>query len=43
MTRQAVPERTPVAVLGASGLVGQRIIGMLHDHPWLRVAMSASK
>jgi aspartate-semialdehyde dehydrogenase len=27
-----------VAVLGASGLVGQRIVHMLSDHPWFRVA-----
>lgn len=30
--------RTPVAVLGATGLVGQRIVEMLHGHPWFEVA-----
>ncbi|MCP4547915.1 MAG: aspartate-semialdehyde dehydrogenase [bacterium] len=29
--------RRPVAVLGATGIVGQRIIELLIDHPWFRV------
>src|SRR4051794_16326450 len=31
-------ERIKVGVLGASGLVGQRIVGLLADHPWFQVA-----
>ncbi len=30
--------RIPVAVLGATGSVGQRFIQLLHDHPWFRIA-----
>ncbi|MBV8517858.1 MAG: aspartate-semialdehyde dehydrogenase [Acidobacteria bacterium] len=31
-------ERIPVAILGATGSVGQRFIQLLADHPWFRVA-----
>lgn len=31
-------ERIPVAVLGATGSVGQRFVGLLADHPWFRLA-----
>jgi aspartate-semialdehyde dehydrogenase len=30
-------ERIPVAVLGATGSVGQRFVQLLEDHPWFRV------
>jgi aspartate-semialdehyde dehydrogenase len=30
--------RIPVAILGATGSVGQRFIELLADHPWFRVA-----
>lgn len=30
--------RVPVAVLGATGSVGQRFIQLLHRHPWFEVA-----
>src|SRR5918999_194205 len=30
--------RIPVAVLGATGNVGQRFVQLLADHPWFRVA-----
>jgi aspartate-semialdehyde dehydrogenase len=33
-----VPARIPVAVLGATGTVGQRFVSLLADHPWFRVA-----
>jgi aspartate-semialdehyde dehydrogenase len=33
-----VSERIPVAVLGATGSVGQRFVQLLADHPWFRVA-----
>ncbi|MGH9381260.1 MAG: aspartate-semialdehyde dehydrogenase [Thermoanaerobaculia bacterium] len=36
-------ERVPVAVLGATGVVGQRIVQLLADHPWFEpVALAAS-
>ncbi|HKD77639.1 MAG TPA: aspartate-semialdehyde dehydrogenase [Ktedonobacterales bacterium] len=31
-------KRIPVAVLGATGMVGQRFIEMLADHPWFELA-----
>lgn len=30
--------RVPVAILGATGVVGQQMVGLLERHPWLRVA-----
>lgn len=30
--------RIPVAVLGATGSVGQRFVCLLHRHPWFRIA-----
>ncbi len=33
--------RIPVAVLGATGMVGQRFISLLADHPWFEVAVVA--
>src|SRR5687767_9180752 len=30
-------ERVPVAILGATGAVGQRFIQLLANHPWFRV------
>ena len=30
-------ERIPVAILGATGAVGQRFIQLLANHPWFRV------
>lgn len=32
------PARVPVAVLGATGIVGQSIVRRLADHPWFRLA-----
>lgn len=32
-------ERIPVAVLGATGSVGQRFIQLLDDHPWFKVVV----
>ena len=35
--------RIPVAVLGATGMVGQRFIELLQGHPWFElVALAAS-
>lgn len=37
-------ERIPVAVLGATGAVGQRIVAMVAGHPWFRLdAVGASE
>ncbi len=39
-----VPKRIPVAVLGATGMVGQRFIELLQGHPWFElVALAASE
>ena len=35
-------EKIPVAILGATGAVGQRFIQLLEDHPWFRVAALAA-
>ena len=38
-TRRAVrSERIPVAILGATGSVGQRFVQLLASHPWFRIA-----
>lgn len=34
---RAKHERIPVAILGATGSVGQRFIQLLADHPWFRI------
>lgn len=36
--RASRSERLPVAVLGATGSVGQRFVQLLAQHPWFRVA-----
>ena len=36
-TRAAATDRVPVAVLGATGSVGQRFIQLLENHPWFRL------
>ncbi|GCE47305.1 aspartate-semialdehyde dehydrogenase [Thermosporothrix hazakensis] len=37
-------QRIPVAVLGATGMVGQRFIELLHNHPWFElVGLAASE
>ncbi len=36
-------QKIPVAILGATGLVGQRLVHMLVDHPWFEIrALAAS-
>jgi aspartate-semialdehyde dehydrogenase len=38
------PERIPVVILGATGLVGQRLLALLAEHPWFRlVGVAASE
>jgi aspartate-semialdehyde dehydrogenase len=36
-TAPAATERIPVAVLGATGSVGQRFVQLLENHPWFRL------
>jgi aspartate-semialdehyde dehydrogenase len=36
-SRTTRTERIPVAVLGATGSVGQRFVQLLEDHPWFRL------
>ncbi|HJU90240.1 MAG TPA: aspartate-semialdehyde dehydrogenase [Gemmatimonadaceae bacterium] len=43
-TRVPAREQIPVAVLGATGAVGQTFVRLLHGHPWFRlVALAASE
>jgi aspartate-semialdehyde dehydrogenase len=35
---ELVGERIPTAVLGATGSVGQRLISLLANHPWFKIA-----
>ena len=36
------PQKIPVGILGATGVVGQRFIQLLEDHPWFEVAWLAA-
>lgn len=38
----ATTVRIPVAVLGATGMVGERLLGLLAGHPWFRVVEAAA-
>jgi len=37
-----MPSKTPVGILGATGIVGQRFVQMLEHHPWFEVAWLAA-
>jgi aspartate-semialdehyde dehydrogenase len=37
-----MPEKIPVGILGATGVVGQRFIQLLEHHPWFEVAWLAA-
>jgi aspartate-semialdehyde dehydrogenase len=37
-----MPARIPVGILGATGIVGQRFVQMLEDHPWFEVTWLAA-
>jgi aspartate-semialdehyde dehydrogenase len=37
-----ITPRVPIAVIGATGAVGQRMISLLADHPWFRIAEVAA-
>ena len=36
------PQKIPIGILGATGVVGQRFIQLLEDHPWFEVAWLAA-
>ena len=42
MSPSAPERRRPVAVLGATGAVGQTFVSLLADHPWFRIAELAA-
>jgi aspartate-semialdehyde dehydrogenase len=42
MTRDERDGRIPVAILGATGAVGQRMVSLLAGHPTLRLAEVAA-
>ena len=35
-------QKTPVAILGATGAVGQKFVALLADHPWFDIAALAA-
>jgi aspartate-semialdehyde dehydrogenase len=35
-------KKTPVGILGATGVVGQRFIQLLENHPWFEIAWLAA-
>lgn len=35
-------KKIPVGVLGATGMVGQRLLTLLHNHPWFEIAVVAA-
>lgn len=37
-----MPNKIPVGILGATGIVGQRFIQLLEHHPWFEVAWMAA-
>src|SRR5947207_14331441 len=37
-----MPNKIPVGILGATGMVGQRFIQLLDNHPWFEVAWLAA-
>jgi len=37
-----MPQKIPVGILGATGVVGQRFIQLLENHPWFEVAWLAA-
>lgn len=37
-----IKQKIPVAVLGATGMVGQRFVQLLADHPWFELAVVAA-
>ncbi|MEK7128659.1 MAG: aspartate-semialdehyde dehydrogenase [Patescibacteria group bacterium] len=42
MTQQKVSKKIPVGILGATGMVGQKFISLLKNHPWFEVTVVAA-
>ena len=42
MTRREFMNKIPVGVLGATGMVGQRFVTLLANHPWFEVVCVAA-
>src|ERR1700721_4555672 len=38
----AIKKKLPIGILGATGMVGQRFIQLLENHPWFEVAWLAA-
>jgi len=38
MKQDTKREKVPVSILGATGVVGQRLVRLLADHPWFEIA-----
>ena len=38
----AIKNKLPIGILGATGMVGQRFIQLLENHPWFEVAWLAA-
>ena len=38
----AIKTKLPIGILGATGMVGQRFIQLLENHPWFEVAWLAA-
>jgi len=41
-TAEQADDRIPTAVVGATGIVGQRLANLLEAHPWFRLAEVAA-
>ena len=35
-------KRYKVGIIGATGMVGQRLITLLHNHPWFEISLLAA-
>ncbi len=42
ISNQKINKKIPVGILGATGMVGQRFISLLKDHPWFEVTVVAA-
>ncbi len=42
MIKKKLKNKIPVGILGATGMVGQRLLALLQNHPWFEVAVVAA-
>src|SRR5437016_13348979 len=42
ISRTLMDAKTPVGILGATGIVGQRFVQMLEHHPWFEITWLAA-